>query len=251
MSHGDDIPLMYDELAEWWPLLSAPADYEQEATWYRDALRAVTKGPVSTVLELGSGGGNNASFLRQWFDMTLVDLSAGMLEVSAALNPDCTHVQGDMRSVRLDVEFDAVLVHDAIMYMASHDDLSAAIVTAAAHCRPDGGAVFVPDFVRETFKPQTSCGGHDAPNGRGLRYLSWLWDPDPNDTSVVTDYAFLVRDTSDRTRVLRDRHVLGLFPSRVWTETLTAAGFEAQAQPFQPDVDHDTFLFSGRLGVMT
>ncbi|MHC4615594.1 MAG: class I SAM-dependent methyltransferase, partial [Planctomycetota bacterium] len=57
------------------------------------------------VLELGSGGGNNASHLKKWFDMTLVDLSPHMLEVSRALNPECSHQQGDMRTVRLGTLF--------------------------------------------------------------------------------------------------------------------------------------------------
>ena len=44
-------------------------------------------GHPETLLELGSGGGNNASFLKMRFDMTLVDLSPGMLEVSRAALP--------------------------------------------------------------------------------------------------------------------------------------------------------------------
>jgi len=48
----------------------------------------------------------------------LVDKSPGMLEVSRALNPECEHVEGDMRTVRLGREFDLVFVHDAVAYMA-------------------------------------------------------------------------------------------------------------------------------------
>ena len=59
--------------------------------------------------------------------MTLVDRSAGMLAVSQRLNPECEHVLGDMRTVRLNRLFDAVLIHDAIMYMLSLADLLQAL----------------------------------------------------------------------------------------------------------------------------
>ena len=51
--------------------------------------------------------------------MTLVDLSAEMLEVSRQLNPECEHIQGDMRTIRLGRQYDAVLVHDAVDYVTT------------------------------------------------------------------------------------------------------------------------------------
>src|SRR5688500_4339419 len=203
--------LMYGRLATWWPLLSAPADYAEEADFYRRVLEAAGVDPLETVLELGGGGGNNAYHMKRRFRMTLVDASLNMQAVSRALNPDCEHVQGDMRSVRLERAFDAVFVHDAIVYMTSRVDLLRAMRTALVHCRPGGAALFVPDNVRETFEPRTRHGGHDG-NGRGLRYLEWVWDPDPSDTTVIADYAFLLREENDSVRVEHDRHEVGLFP---------------------------------------
>ncbi len=142
-----------------------------------------------TMLELGSGGGNNASHLKARFKMTLVDLSPGMLEVSRALNPECEHVQGDMRTVRLGREFDAVFVHDAVTYMTSEADVRQAIATAFVHCRPDGVVLFAPDHVRENFRPGTDHGGHDGAD-RAMRYLEWTWDPDPADTTCIVDYTY-------------------------------------------------------------
>lgn len=110
-------PKLYQELAAWWPLLSAPADYADEAAFVRQTLIAACEKPPRTLLELGSGGGNNASHLKAHFLMTLVDLSAEILAVSRDLNPECEHIAGDMRTVRLGRRFDAVFIHDAIMYM--------------------------------------------------------------------------------------------------------------------------------------
>jgi SAM-dependent methyltransferase len=223
---------MYDDLAVWWPLLSAPGEYREEAAFYRKALEEACERPLRTVLELGSGGGNNASHLKARFQMVLVEPSPGMLDVSRALNPDCEHVQGDMRTVRLGREFDAVFVHDAVCYMTTESDLRMAIETAAVHCRPGGAVLFAPDFVRENFHASSDHGGHDG-GGRGLRYLEWTWDPDPTDTSYVVDYALLLRTEDGAVHVVHDRHTEGLFPRALWLQLLAEAGFDARAVPFE------------------
>jgi hypothetical protein len=41
----------------------------------------------------------------------------------AAADPECEHLQGDMRELRIDRTFDAVFVHDAIAYMTTEEDL--------------------------------------------------------------------------------------------------------------------------------
>ena len=118
----------------------------------RTRLRPRADRPPRTVLELGSGGGNNASHLKARFEMVLVEPSDGMRAVSRALNPDANTVDGDMRTVRLGRQFDAVFVHDAVCYMTTEPDLRMAIDTAFVHCRPGGVALFAPDFVRENFR---------------------------------------------------------------------------------------------------
>jgi len=61
------MPKMYEELASWWSLLSSPSEYEEEAAFYGNALVDACERPPRTVLELGSGGGNNASHLKARF----------------------------------------------------------------------------------------------------------------------------------------------------------------------------------------
>jgi len=217
----------YGELAEWWPLLSVVEDYEEEADFAAGLLRRA-HGDVVDVLELGSGGGNNAYYLCKAFSMTLVDLSPQMVAVSQRLNPQARHHVDDMRTVRLGRTFDAVFVHDAIDYMTSVADLRAAFDTAFAHVRPGGVAVFVPDDVREKFAPSTDHGGHDEPaTGRAVRYLAWSWDPDRTDDTVLTEYSFLLREADGRVWSAHDTHVTGLFSVATWVAQLEQAGFEA------------------------
>lgn len=223
---------LYNEFAEWWPLMSAPEDYEEEAAFYFAAMSQAAATPIDTMLELGSGGGNNALHIKKLVKtLVLADLSEGMLAHSRRLNPECEHQQGDMRSLRLNRQFDAVFVHDAVMYMTSERDLARAIETASVHCRPGGVALFAPDHVRENFTPSTDCGGHDGPD-RGMRYLEWSWDPDPADTTMTTDYTYTFRDPDGAVRVIHDRHTEGLFPRETWLRLLREAGFDPQVVPF-------------------
>ena len=239
---------LYSELAAWWPLLSPPEEYAEEAAFYGLVLEAYSRDPVRTLLELGSGGGSNASHLKRKFTLTLVDSAPEMLVVSRQLNPDCEHIEGDMRTLRLAREFDAVFIHDAICYMTTEDELAQAIATAYVHCRPGGVALFVPDHVRETFRESTDHGGVDGPD-RALRYLEWTHDPDPADTMYTVDYAYVLRAADESVRVEHDRHIEGLFSRDVWLQLMTDAGFVAQDIPF-PNLARGATLevFVGRKG---
>jgi len=214
---------MYSDLAPWWPLLSAPKDYAEEAESFLSMME-LGSGERPTLLELGSGGGNLASHLQARVNATLTDVSPDMLAVSRMLNPELEHVEGDMRTLRLDRTFDIVLIHDAIMYCTTRDDLRAALTTAATHCRAGGLVIVAPDVVRETWQPETSAGGEDDPAGRALRYLEWSWDPDPSDTVTEVAYAIVTRESNGEMRVVLDRHLEGVFPEADWLATFRDVG---------------------------
>lgn len=223
---------LYNDLSRWWPVLSAPEDYAEEAEFYRKNIVSNCLYLPKTLLELGSGGGNNASHMKAHFEITLVDISPGMLEVSRGLNPECEHIEGDMRSIRLGRSFDAVFIHDAIMYMTTEADLRHAIETAYVHCKEGGVVLLAPDYVKETYRPSTKHGGHDG-KSCGMRYLEWNWDPEPEDSTCVTDFAYLLRDENGMVRCEYDRHVIGLFPRNVWLRLMTEAGLEPKPIPFE------------------
>ena len=230
---------LYGDLAPWFHLLTAPADYAAEAARYERLILEAAP-DATTLLELGSGGGNNASHLKQRFTCTLSDISPQMLALSRTVNPECEHVLGDMRTLRLGRTFDAVFVHDAVAYMATEDDLRDCLRTAHAHTRPGGVALVVPDYTRETFRPRTSHGGQDGPDGRSLRYLEWVTDPDPADTTYEVDYAVVVRGPAQEPRVVHDHHVEGLFPEHTWLYLLEQVGFEPSLERGTAEPEDDT-----------
>jgi hypothetical protein len=237
-------PLLYRELAKWFHLLTAPEDYRGEAAFYSRTLREISRIPIKNVLEMGSGGGNNASHMKTDFVLTLTDLSKDMLAISRRLNPECEHITGDMRNLRLGRYFDAVFVHDAVSYLTTRKDLKSAFDTAFIHLKPGGAVLFCPDYIKETLEEKTGHGGHSQGN-RGLRYLSWTWDPDPLDTSYIVDFAYLLKE-GDITTSEYDRHMMGLFSRDVWLDLMARAGFkDIKAVPHPESDNWATPVFTG------
>src|SRR5918998_4989393 len=234
---------LYDSLADWWPVISPPSEYAEEAELYVETIQSAARRQVREVLELGSGGGNNASHMKRAFTRTLVEPAEKMRELSHALNPECTHVAGDMRDLRLGRTFDAVFVHDAVMYMTIEDDLRAALATVAAHLAPGGVALVAPDATTETFREATEHGGGEDASGRRARYLRWTLPPEPGETSYATHYTFLLRTPDGTVRAAHDVHREGLFPRATWLRLFGEVGLAASLAPRAIEgVEYDSFI---------
>jgi SAM-dependent methyltransferase len=234
---------LYDDIVDWWTVISPPSEYAEEADIYVDTILASAQRPVHEVLELGSGGGNNASHMKRAFHMTLVEPADGMRELSRGLNPDCDHLPGDMRNVRLGHTFDAVFVHDAVMYMITEGDLRAALETVAVHLAPGGVALVAPDVTRESFTEATEHGGGEDESGRRARYLEWTLPPEPGETTHTVHYAFMLRDVDGSVRVVHDVHHEGLFPRATWLSLFQEVGLDVELVPRTIEgVEYDTFV---------
>jgi SAM-dependent methyltransferase len=245
--------LLYSELAAWWPILSPLGDYAIAANRYWNLIQSRTARPIRTILELGAGGGHLAHHLARASraSMTLTDISAEMLALSRRLNPDCEHIAGDMRTLRLGRTFDLVLLHDAVMHMTSPSDLRAAIATAYLHCTPGGLATFLPDWTKETFQPAALLSGgsaafHENADGgqdKQARLVEWTWDPDPGDTEYISHMTYVLREPGAEARVEHETLRLGLFAREDWCAVLAEAGFEPRRERLADEgMGADAFL---------
>jgi hypothetical protein len=218
---------LYGELAHLWLLVSPPADYAAEAPNWTRILRSKLGPGRHALLELGAGGGHLLSHLTAEFQATAVDLSAGMLEHSARLNPQVEHHLGDMRTVRLGRTFQAVIIHDAVDYMLTEDDLKATFATAAAHLEAGGVLIVTPDHFRETFRDGKVTSETHSDGAKTATFIEFDHDPEPSDTTVESVFIFIVREAG-RTSLELDRHILGLFPLKTWLDLMGEAGFEVE-----------------------
>ena len=139
--------------------------------------------PVRSILDLGCGTGNHSLVLAgRGYQVTGVDFSADMLErARGKLALACGEgrkpagklelVQGDVRSVGLGRQFDAVLMMFAVLgYQIGNQDVQAALATVRRHLKP-GGVFFMRCVVR-------ACGAGPAPPGQGEDLAGWRYPPD-------------------------------------------------------------------------
>jgi hypothetical protein len=165
-----------------------------------------------------------------------------MLEQCARLVPGAERVLGDLRHVRLERRYDAVLLHDAADYLLSKADIRAALRTAAAHLEP-GGVLFVaPTYTREDFADgEFAQDGVTTPDAQ-IQYSSLVHDPNPRDSRYELVLVYMIHDRKQRrVRVVEDRHQCGLFQRSDWLSLLAAGGFAMQHVPD----DNPWTLFAG------
>ncbi len=230
-AHPTDLPKLYGKLAPLWPLISPPVDHAAEAELLRRALDehlpARRRGGRRSILELGAGGGHALSHLTDTFDAAAVDLSEPMLAYCRRLNPEVSTHIADMRTVRLNRTFDAVLAHDAIDYMLDTDDLRAACTTAAAHLAEGGVFLAAPTYTEENYREFER--GHDAhrDGDTEVAHISFVHRPLPSGTTYELVTTLIIRSGGELC-IEEDRHRCGLFPLAQWTDALEFAGFEVR-----------------------
>jgi hypothetical protein len=149
-----------------------------------------------------------------------------------------------MRNCSLNQEFDAVLVDDAISYMASHAELSAVFQNAYNHLRVGGIMVVGPDDTIETFhqnRTQVNYANAKAkPDNIDVAFIENYYDPNLSDETYEGTFIYLIRD-SGKLRIETDHHVLGLFSLNVWRTALQETGFEVYEETCSEEQDHIMF----------
>ncbi|HLN17031.1 MAG TPA: class I SAM-dependent methyltransferase [Acidimicrobiales bacterium] len=122
-------------------------DYAAESSAVHDLIEERNPG-AATLLDVACGTGGHLRHLRQWYSVTGVDLDPSMLDEGRGRLPGVPLLEGDMRALRLDTTFDAVIcLFSSIGYMRDESELAAAVAGMAAHLNP-GGVLVVDGWVR-------------------------------------------------------------------------------------------------------
>lgn len=226
---------LYGDLAWTWPIISPKEDYVQEAEEICQTIYKHAQIAVKRLLHLGCGGGHLDFTLKKHLDVTSVDLSQDMLALAAALNPEVSYQQGDMRSVRLQERFDAVLIADSIDYMLTEADLRAAFETAWMHLKPGGVFYTYAEETRERFVQNDTYHSNHAQGDIEITFIENVYNPDPADSSYEMTFVYLIR-RQGRLQVKTDRHLGGLFSLQTWLDLLQDVGFVVEMAQMQDQI---------------
>jgi len=215
---------LYGDLAWIWPIISSREEYIQESEEFSQLIRRHSQVEAKTLLNMGCGGGHNDFTLKKHFRLTSIDVSEGMLASARRLNPEVTYLAGDMRTLRLNETFDAVVVFDSISYMLTEEELRAAFTTAFLHLRPGGVFLTYQETNPQTF--EQNCVGHQVgvQGDTEIVFIENSYDPDPTDTTIEATFIYLIR-RGGRLQIETDHHLCGIFPQETWLTLLRETGF--------------------------
>jgi len=189
-------------------LLYRNKDYEGEALYIQSLLKKYGS-QVKTILDLGCGTGRHDFILsRMGYHITGIDLSESMLEEAKSRGSGINFCRGDIRSVRLEEKFDAILsLFHVISYQTENDDLVNTFTTVKEHLKDRG--IFIFDCwygpAVLTSRPEVRIKRLEDNDIRILRISEPLLYPDKNIVDV--NYEVIIEDKKYKTvQTVKETH---------------------------------------------
>lgn len=229
--------IAYNELAWTEDLLADPVEYENEVSVYVDLIKSTAKEPPRTLLHLGCGAGGHDHIFKRHFTVTGIDLSLGMLNKARLAHPEIEYLEGDMRTLRLNRQFDVVAIPDSIDYMASLNDLRQAIQTAVKHLKPSGILLIVA-HTAETFQNNNFAYTGEKDDIHVTLLENNYVNPFSPDTYEIT-LIYLIRCKGELT-TYTEHTIAGLFSQATWDKIFSDSGLSMRKKSM--DGIYDKYL---------
>jgi ubiquinone/menaquinone biosynthesis C-methylase UbiE len=213
----------YSDLAWTESLVYPPAEDLKEIEFFTKLIKKNSGINTETLLHVGCGSGIYDFSFKKHFKVTGVDISEKMLEIAVKRNPEVDYHHGDMRTIELGKQFDAVILPESIGYMTTIEDLKKAIVTANKHLKP-GGVLLICANIKETFKSNNFVytGKHGDIE---ITIFENNYLPSDNDSIYEATIVYLIRNKG-KLETYTDIHILGLFDKETWCSLLREERFE-------------------------
>ncbi len=237
---------LYKDLAWLWPLWENLDIYRKESQEIVKLIRKHSKIKVRTLLDIGCGGGKNASQFKKYFKVTGIDISKQMLRNAKKLNPECKFKIADMRNFDLKKQFDSVFINDAHNYMISQRDLLKVFKMAYKHLKPGGVMVVHPDQTKSTFKQNSTHLWRSKRGNMDITFIENDYDPNPKDNTFKSTFVFLIRKKG-KLRIEHDYHTGGIFALNTWRKLLKQAGFKVYEEKDDMTLGVPTFICVKRI----
>jgi SAM-dependent methyltransferase len=222
------VQMPYTARPDLYDLEYAHKDYAAEAEQVARIVRA--RNPEArTLLDVACGTGKHLASLREQFEAEGVDLDEGLLGVARERLPGVPLAQGDMRTLALGRQFDAVTcLFSAIGFLGGLDDLDAAARSLAAHLAPGGVLIVEPWLEPDAWIAHRPHVLAQSDEGTALARvtLSGL-----RDERISTTEMHYVVATADGFHEFVELHELYLFTAEEMRAAFAAAGLDVEYDP--------------------
>ena len=138
---------VFGKYSSYYNLLYKDKDYAGEAEYIHNLIQKYSPGAKS-ILDLGCGTGRHDFLLvEKGYAVTGVDQSEDMLAVAnsqlSTSISTLSFTQGDIRTIRLNEQFDIVIsLFHVMSYQTTNEDIQAAFANAKSHLKPGGIFIF-------------------------------------------------------------------------------------------------------------
>jgi ubiquinone/menaquinone biosynthesis C-methylase UbiE len=217
--------ISYNDLAWTEDWLANPEEHKDEVMVYVDLIKSKSLKPLTTLLHLGCGAGGHDTFFKQHFSITGVDLSKGMLKIARDRHPEIEYIEGDMRTIQLNRQFDVIAIPDSIDYIVSEEDLLQVITNSVLHLKT-GGILLVVAKTQETFQNNNfAYSGEKDDVSVTLLENNYIDTFNPN--TYEATFMYLIRKQG-KLSIHTENQILGLFPQTIWENIFLQAGLVIQ-----------------------
>ena len=147
----------YNELASLYDFICTPENRKRDVAVLKKIISRHLRSGGRELLDVACGTGFEDKYLKQYFDLTGLDLNSAVLRIARKRNPGITYLQDDMRTFRLDKTFDVITCFDAMCYLQNYRELRQTLANFHRHLKPGGLLIFYidPVFLKEHHKQDT------------------------------------------------------------------------------------------------
>lgn len=199
---------MYKEFSKVYDIMMEYCDYDEWKNIIEDKINIYGNSP-KTILDLGCGTGEVLVRLEEKYEMTGVDLSKEMVELSKKkCNTKDFYVQ-DMRSLNLEKNYDIVIsLFDTVNHLVSLEGLKQTMKSVWNNLNKDGLYIF--DVVTRDLMEDMFPGGNFI-DDREEMMIVWEHEFDEEEELDYIDATFFIKEPSGMFSKIKEEYVKKIF----------------------------------------
>ena len=120
--------------------------------------------------------------------------------------------------------------------MLNEDDIRLTFLTVSSHLDKGGIFIFSPDYFLESFENYKVNHFTNSNETTTLTYIEYMYIPNPNKTQIESILFYLINENGNL-RIEQDKHIVGIFPKKLWIKLLLDADFSYEEYPYIDNLD--------------
>ncbi len=215
---------MFTKSARFYDAIYHFKDYKAASEKLRKLIDSYHPG-TKTLLDTACGTGKHIEYLKDYYDTEGLDLNEELLDIARKRCPKNLFHTADMCNFHIAKRYDVITcLFSSIAYVKTADKLFKAIENMSKHLNLKGLLIIEPWFSKESFWTGRITANHY--DDKDLK-ITWMYTSQMKDELSVLDINYLV-GTPEEVSYFKERHELGLFNDKQYTEAFKNAGLKVE-----------------------